>query len=101
MVLFGYSVVFVGRTSSLQGGEPVCHDCLVLNGTIKLVIIYLHGTAVRVLTSGHPPESTAKVLTFGHQPGPLNTLSRTVLRTTPVVQQAKHQPHITPTPVLS
>ena len=36
MVLFGYSVVFVGRTSSLQGGEPVCHDCLVLNGTIKL-----------------------------------------------------------------
>ena len=38
MVLFGYSVVFVGRTSSLQGGEPVCHDCLVLNGTIKLVI---------------------------------------------------------------
>ena len=25
-----------------------------------------------MLTSGHPPESTAKVLTFGHQPGPLN-----------------------------
>ena len=27
-----------------------------------------------MLTSGHPPESTAKVLTFGHQPGPLNRL---------------------------
>ena len=26
-----------------------------------------------MLTSGHPPESTAKVLTFGHQPGPLNS----------------------------
>ena len=26
-----------------------------------------------MLTSGHPPESTAKVLTYGHQPGPLNT----------------------------
>ena len=38
MVLFGYSVVFVGRTSSLQGGEPVCHDCLVVNGTSKSVI---------------------------------------------------------------
>ena len=37
MVLFGDSVVFVSW-SSLQGGEPVCHDCLVLNGTSKLVI---------------------------------------------------------------
>ena len=24
--------------SSLQGGEPVCHDCLVVNGTSKLVV---------------------------------------------------------------
>ena len=38
MVLFGYSVVFVVCTSLLQGGEPVCHDCLVVNGTSKLVI---------------------------------------------------------------
>ena len=36
MVLFGGSVVFVSW-SSLQGGEPVCHDYLV-NGTSKLVI---------------------------------------------------------------
>ena len=34
MVLFGGSVVFVSW-SSLQGGEPVCHDCLVVNGTSK------------------------------------------------------------------
>ena len=47
MVLFGYSVVFVVCTSLLQGGEPVCHDCLVVNGTSKLV-------------------TTAKVLTYGH-----------------------------------
>ena len=38
MVLFGYSVVFVVCTSLLQGGEPVCYDCLVVNGTIKVVI---------------------------------------------------------------
>ena len=37
MVLFGGSVVFVSW-SSLQGGEPVCHDCLVVNGTSKLII---------------------------------------------------------------
>ena len=38
MVLFGESIVFVRWTSSLQGGEPVCHDCLVVNGTSKLMI---------------------------------------------------------------
>ena len=65
MVLFGGSVVFVSW-SSLQGGEPVCHDCLVVNGTSKLIKIYLHGTAARVLTSGHPPETITKVLTYGH-----------------------------------
>ena len=37
MVLFGDSVVFVSW-SSLQGGEHVCHDCLAVNGTSKLVI---------------------------------------------------------------
>ena len=37
MVLFGDSVVFVSW-SSLRGGEPVCHDCLAVNGTSKLVI---------------------------------------------------------------
>ena len=38
MVLFGYSVVVVCWRSSLQGGEPVCDDCLVVNGTSKLII---------------------------------------------------------------
>ena len=38
MVLFGGSLVFISRTSSLQGGEPVCLDCLVVNGTSKLII---------------------------------------------------------------
>ena len=37
MALFGGSVVFVSW-SSLQGGEPVCYDYLVVNGTSKLVI---------------------------------------------------------------
>ena len=38
MVRFGDSVVFAVCTSLLQGGEPVCHDCLVVNGTSKLTI---------------------------------------------------------------
>ena len=38
MVLFGESIVFVVWTSSLQGTTPVCHDCLVVNGTSKLII---------------------------------------------------------------
>ena len=38
MVLFGGSVVFVCSTSPLQGTTPVCHDCLVVNGTSKLII---------------------------------------------------------------
>ena len=50
---------------------PVYHDCLVVNGTSKLIIIYLYGTAARVLTSGHPPETITRVLTYGHSPGPL------------------------------
>ena len=37
MVLFGESVVFVCWTSPLQD-EPVCHDCLVVNGTSKFMI---------------------------------------------------------------
>ena len=37
MVRFGDSVVFAVRTSSLQEEEPVCHDCLVVNGTSKLI----------------------------------------------------------------
>ena len=32
--------------------------------------MYLHGTAARVLTSGHPPETITRVLTYGHSPGP-------------------------------
>ena len=38
MVLFGESIVFVRWTSSLQEERPVCHDCLMVNGTIKLII---------------------------------------------------------------
>ena len=33
--------------------------------------MYLHGTAARVLTSGHPPETITRVLTYGHSPGSL------------------------------
>ena len=33
--------------------------------------MYLRGTAARVLTSGHPPETIIRVLTYGHLPGPL------------------------------
>ena len=74
MVLFGESVVFVCGTSPLQDETPVCHDCLMVNGTSKFIIntVYLHGTAARVLTSGHPPETIIRVLTYGHSPGPLN-----------------------------
>ena len=35
MLLFGGSVVFVCWTSPLQDETPVCHDCLVVNGTNK------------------------------------------------------------------
>ena len=38
MVLFGESVVFVCWTTSLQDETPVCHDCLVVNGTSKFMI---------------------------------------------------------------
>ena len=39
MVLFGGSVVvFLCWTSSLQDETPVCHDCLVVNGTRKFII---------------------------------------------------------------
>ena len=38
MVLFGGSVEFVCWTSPLQGTTAVCHDCLVMNGTSKLII---------------------------------------------------------------
>ena len=49
--------MFVCWTSPLQDETPECHDCLVVNGTSKFIINYLHGTAARVLTSGHPPET--------------------------------------------
>ena len=29
-----------------------------------------------MLTSGHPPEAIIKVLTYGHSPGHLNTISK-------------------------
>ena len=35
----------------------------------RLKYIYLHGTAARVLTSGPPPETRKRVLTYGHSPG--------------------------------
>ena len=45
MVLFGESVVFVSWTTSLQVETPVCHDCLVVNGTSTsiLTLSSLHG----------------------------------------------------------
>ena len=59
------SVVYLCRSISL-------HDCLMVNGTSKSMInIPSHGTAARVLTSGHPPETKLRVLTYGHSPGPL------------------------------
>ena len=38
MVLFGESVLFVVWTIPLQDETPVCHDCLVVSGTIKFSI---------------------------------------------------------------
>ena len=38
MVLFGECVVFVRWTSPLRDETPVCHDCLVVNGTSKFII---------------------------------------------------------------
>ena len=38
MILFGDSVVFVSGTSLLQDDTPVCHDCLVVNGTSKFIM---------------------------------------------------------------
>ena len=58
------SVVYPCRTKCL-------HDCLVVNGTSTFIINYLHGTAARVLTSGHPPETRTRVLRYGHSPWPL------------------------------
>ena len=37
MVLFVVVVVFVCWTSPLQDETPVCHDCLVVNGTSKFI----------------------------------------------------------------
>ena len=36
--LFGKSIVFVVWTIPLQDETPVCHDCLVVNGTSKFII---------------------------------------------------------------
>ena len=38
MVLFGECVVFVSGTVPLQDDTPVCHDCLVMNGTSTFII---------------------------------------------------------------
>ena len=55
------SVVFVVWTLPLQDDTPVCHDYLVVNGTSTFVInTPSPGTAARVLTSGHPPETRTK-----------------------------------------
>ena len=61
----------LGLSCSLHDDMPVClYDCLVANGTsTSNIYIYLHGTAARVLTSGHPPETITKVLTPGRPPG--------------------------------
>ena len=62
--------MFVCWTSPRQDETPVCHDCSVVNGTSKFIINISYGTAARVLTSGHPPETIIRVLTYGHSPGP-------------------------------
>ena len=38
MVLLGECVVSVCWTSPLQDDTPVCHDCLVVNGTGKFIV---------------------------------------------------------------
>ena len=38
MVLFGVVVVFVCWTSPLQDETPVCHACVVVNGTSMFII---------------------------------------------------------------
>ena len=63
--LCGVFVCWTSRTT------PVCHDCLVVNETSKFIInTFLHGTAARVLTSGHPSETKIKVLRMVTHPGP-------------------------------
>ena len=38
MVLFGVMIVFVGGRAHCREERPVCHDCLVVNETSKLII---------------------------------------------------------------
>ena len=52
------SVVFLCWTIPLQDDTPVCHDCLVVNGTSTFITNIC--TAAGVLTSGHPPETRTK-----------------------------------------
>ena len=70
MVIDGVLFAF-GLSCSLQDDTPIClHDCVVVNGTsTSIIYIYLHGTAARVLTSGHPPETKTMASKSGHPPG--------------------------------
>ena len=45
-------------------------------GMLKVPAVYLHDTTARVLTSGHPPETINRVLTYGYLPGLLKQLFR-------------------------
>ena len=64
--------------------------------------MYHHGTAARVLTSGHPPETIIRVLTYGHLPGPLNKTRQRghTLSTCTVLTQALCTSCPPPSPVL-
>ena len=60
MVLFGESVVFVCWTTSLQDETPVCHDCLVVNGTSKFIINISSRHGCWVVNVGSPAGNCKK-----------------------------------------
>ena len=71
------SVVFVCWTSPLQDETPVCHDCLVANATSKFIINISSRHGCSGVNVWSPAGNCNKsVLTYGHSPGPLNTISR-------------------------
>ena len=65
-------VVYHCRTSSLQDDTPVCHECLVVNGTSTLTknIPSRHGCLGANVWSP-ALETRSRVLMYSHPPGPL------------------------------